>query len=125
MTEIFYMAVIGFTKAAILLLYLRVFTAPQVRTIIIVTIVVTAAYILAFTLTVVFHCTPVSFGWNGWSGEFRGRCINFNAFAWAHAIINIIFDIFIIALPIPELLKLHLSRRKLTHLILMFSVGFL
>lgn len=119
------MAVIGFTKAAILLLYLRVFPTPQFRRIIIVTLVVTAAYILAFSLTVVFHCTPISFGWNGWSGEFEGHCVNFNAFAWAHAIINIIFDVFVIALPIPELLKLHLSRRRLIHLILMFSVGFL
>ena len=116
---------VGFTKAAILLLYWRVFPTPGFRKIIIYSLFVAGAFIISFSMAVTFHCTPISYTWTGWTGETQGTCVNFNAFAWAHAIINIIFDIYVIALPIPELLKLHVSRRRLVHLILMFSVGFL
>lgn len=119
------MVIIGFTKAAILLLYWRVFPTPSFRKIVIYSLVVTAAYVVAFSMAVTFHCTPISYTWTGWTGEAEGQCVNFNAFAWAHAIINIIFDVYVIVLPILELLKLHVSRRRLIHLILMFSVGFL
>src|SRR5689334_10466044 len=119
------MFVVGFTKAAILLLYYRVFQSERFRKIVIGALIVTAAFIIAFSFGVIFHCTPISFGWNGWTGEYEGTCINFNAFAWAHAITNIVFDLFIIILPIPELVRLKLGRRKMIHIILMFSVGFL
>jgi hypothetical protein len=126
LTEILYMVVIGLTKSAILMLYLRVFSSSQrFQKTVFVTMGVCVAYILAFALAVIFHCQPISFGWTGWTGETEGRCINFNAFAWSHAIINIVFDIFVIFLPIPELLKLKLGRRKKVHIVLMFSVGFL
>ncbi|RVX74306.1 hypothetical protein B0A52_02138 [Exophiala mesophila] len=123
-TEIFYMFVVGFTKAAILLLYYRVFQSERFRKIVIASLILTSAFIISFSFGVIFHCTPISFGWEGWTGEVEGHCINFNAFAWAHAIVNIVFDIFIIVLPIPQLIKLDLGRRKLIHIILMFSVGF-
>ena len=119
------MVVIGFTKMAILLLYLRVFPSTPFRYVVIVSLVVVAAYIPAFALTIAFHCTPISFGWTGWTGETQGHCINLNAFAWAHAAINIVFDVFIIVLPVPQLLRLRLGRRKKIHVVLMFSVGFL
>lgn len=118
-----YMVVMGLTKAAILMLYWRVFPTPSFRKLIVYTLVVCGAYIISFSMAVIFHCTPISFGWNGWTGEMEGHCVNFNAFAWAHAIVNIVFDIFVLILPIPELLKLHISRRRLAHLLLMFSVG--
>ncbi|KAJ3580100.1 hypothetical protein NPX13_g461 [Xylaria arbuscula] len=78
---------------------------------------------IAFTLTGIFYCTPISYIWTGWTGETEGSCINFNAFAWAHAVTSIVQDLWIIGLPIPSLLKLHLGTRRKVHLILMFSVG--
>jgi len=119
------MAVIGFTKMAILLLYLRVFSSKSFRLVVITSLLVVAAYIPAFALAVAFHCIPISFGWTGWTGETQGHCINLNAFAWAHAATNIVFDVFIIVLPVPQLLHLRLGRRKKIHVLLMFSVGFL
>ncbi len=119
------MIVIGFTKMAILMLYWRVFPTQPFRKVVLITIAVCVAYIPAFALTVLFHCTPISYGWTSWTGETQGYCINFNAFAWAHAIINIVFDLWVILLPVPQLLHLHLGTRKKVHLFFMFGVGFL
>ncbi|EXJ84621.1 hypothetical protein A1O3_05291 [Capronia epimyces CBS 606.96] len=123
LTEIFYMCVLGLTKVAILLLYLKVFPTQPFRKLAMCSVVVCVAYIPAFALSIAFHCVPLSYGWTGWTGETQGHCFNLNAFAWGHAIINIILDLWVIFLPIPELLHLHLGRRKKVHLILMFSVG--
>lgn len=125
LTEIFYMAAMGFTKITILCLYLKVFPSKPFRTTCFVTIGVCIIFALVFSLGTVFHCWPVSYGWTEWSGETQGYCINFNAFAWAHAIVNIILDLFVIFLPIPQLLRLALGTRRKIHVILMFSVGFL
>src|SRR5690349_7083994 len=106
------MAVMGFTKLAILMLYLRLFPSKPFRRVCLATIGLCVVYIPTFVFSVVFHCTPIKFGWVGWAREVEGHCINFNAFAWAHAIINIVFDLWVILLPVPQLLKLSLGRRK-------------
>ncbi|KIX04390.1 uncharacterized protein Z518_05258 [Rhinocladiella mackenziei CBS 650.93] len=122
-TEILYMVVVGLTKMAILLLYWRVFPTQPFRNVVLVTLVVCVAYMLAFALATTFHCSPISYTWTSWTGETRGRCFNFNHFAWAHAIINIVFDLWVILLPVPMLFRLHMGRRRKIHLFLMFSVG--
>lgn len=117
------MAALGFTKIGILGFYLRVFPSKKFRTICWVTIAVCVAYIPAFCLTTIFHCHPISYIWTSWTGESLGSCVNFNAFAWAHAIINIILDFFIMALPLPQIWGLNMGQRKRIMLLLMFCVG--
>lgn len=119
------MAALGLTKMSILGFYLRVFPGATFRKICWVTIGICAAYIPAFCLTTIFHCSPVSYTWTSWTGETEGTCANFNAFAWAHAIVNIILDLFIMALPLPQIWNLNMGRRKRVLLVLMFSVGVL
>ncbi|KAL6244186.1 hypothetical protein RBB50_009056 [Rhinocladiella similis] len=124
LTEIFYMCVIGFTKMALLLLYYRVFPSQVFRRFVIGSMAVCALYIPTFALGIAIQCIPISHAWTSWTGETTGKCMNLNAFAWAHAIINIIFDIWIILLPIPQLMHLNLGRRKKVHLVFMFGIGF-
>ncbi|KAI1624485.1 50S ribosomal protein L36e [Exophiala viscosa] len=123
LTEIFYMMTIGFTKMALLLLYWRVFPTQPFRKFVLASVVVCAAYIPTFALGIALHCLPISYTWTSWIGETTGHCTNLNAFAWAHAIINIVFDLWIIVLPIPQLLQLALGRKKKIQITLMFSVG--
>ncbi|KAL2396867.1 hypothetical protein ABEF93_004033 [Exophiala dermatitidis] len=123
LTEIFYVGVMGFTKVAILMLYLKVFPTQPFRKYAIGTLILTFAYIPAFSLSIAFHCTPISYTWTGWTGEEKGHCFNVNAWGWSHAIVNIIWDLWVIFLPVPSLIHLHLGRRKKIHIVLMFSVG--
>lgn len=125
LTEIFYMASLGFTKIGILGFYLRVFPGETFRRICWISIGICVAYIPAFCLATIFHCSPVSYTWTSWTGETVGTCDNFNAFAWSHAIINIILDLFIMALPLREIWRLNMGRRKRIMLLIMFCVGIL
>lgn len=119
------MGALGFTKIGILGFYLRVFPGEDFRRICWVTIAICTAYIPAFSLGTIFHCTPVSYTWTGWTGETSGACLNFNTFAWTHAIINIILDFFIMALPLRQIWQLNMGTRSRIMLMIMFCVGML
>lgn len=115
----------GLTKIAMLLLYLKVFPSQTFRRICFVMVGICLAYIPATALATLFNCTPVSYNWTGWTGETQGHCFSFNTFAWAQSSINILLDLIIILLPIPQLWKLNMGRKKRIQLVLMFSVGLL
>ncbi|KAI0905362.1 50S ribosomal protein L36e [Ustulina deusta] len=122
-TEILYFILLPITKISLLLFYLRVFPSPEFHRVCYITMGVVVASGIAFTLTSIFYCTPISYVWTGWTGETEGHCLNLNAFVWSHAVTSIVQDLWIIALPIPSLVKLQLGTRRKIHLILMFSVG--
>ena len=89
------------------------------------TIAVVFGYAITFTLADVFQCRPIDLAWNKFRSEPNGRCNNFNAQTWANAAINIAIDITVLTLPMPQLLKLSLSRKKKISIFLMFSIGIL
>ncbi|KAF2760398.1 hypothetical protein EJ05DRAFT_508938 [Pseudovirgaria hyperparasitica] len=124
LTEIFYFIAVAFTKMSFLFLYLRIFPAQHIRRVVHVLIGFCIAYGLSFTIACILNCLPVTYIWNKWHGETTGTCINFNGFAWAHAAINIASDLIILCLPIPELLKLSMNKKKKFYVIIMFSMGF-
>ncbi|KAK4463533.1 hypothetical protein QBC42DRAFT_265459 [Cladorrhinum samala] len=125
--EIYYSLVNMLTKLSILGFYLRFFpftVFPRLRTAIYITMAVTAASGISFTMTMVFQCTPISLFWRGFDDRPpAGSCININAYAWTVAIFNFALDIWLLALPMPELLKLSLPPRKKIVVCLMFAVG--
>jgi hypothetical protein len=114
---------VALTKVSFLCFCLRIFPRKELRTKVYALTAFSLAYGVAFTLVGLFNCTPISYIWENWDGEHKGKCINFHIFAWAHAGINITLDILIIAIPIPELMGLSMSTKKKVQIIMMFSVG--
>ena len=123
MTEIFWFVSIGCTKLAFLFLYLRVFPRQNLRKGVYAMIGIVGVSIVVFTVIVTINCLPVTYTWTSWDGQHKGKCIDLNAFVWAHAIIDIVFDCAIFGLPIPELMKLNMSVKKRVMVVAMFSVG--
>lgn len=78
-----------------------------------------------FILAPIFRCTPVDYAWNGWKGDSKGTCLDYSSFTWAHNGINIVYDLVIILLPIPQVWKLQMDFKKKISLIVMFSLGLL
>jgi hypothetical protein len=114
----------GFTKLSFLAFYLRIFPAKNTRKAAFVFIGITIAYTMAFDLTMIFACKPISAVWTSWAGEDHiDYCINQNKFYYCAAAVNITLDIAILIIPIPELLKLKLSVKKKLFLLAIFSVG--
>lgn len=125
LTEIMYMITLGLTKIAILAFYLKVFPNEGFRRVCWVTVAVCLCSFPSFSIFTMFYCTPVSYTWEGWTGEVAGHCLSFNTFAWIQTSINIVLDTFILILPLPLVWRLNMGKRKRVLLMLMFSVGVL
>ncbi|CAI6332381.1 unnamed protein product [Periconia digitata] len=123
LTEIFWFLAIGFTKLSFLFMYLRVFPKQKLRKVIYGFMGLIGLHTLIFTVIISVNCLPVTYIWESWDGEHTGKCINLNVFVWSHAIIDIVFDVTIFALPIPELIRLNMSLKKRIMIVAMFSVG--
>jgi len=83
------------------------------------------AYLFAILPATIWQCTPVSYMWTSWSGETEGHCIDVFLLTWVATSANIILDLAVILLPVPQLLKLTLSKKKKIQIVAMFCVGLL
>ncbi|KAK7458278.1 hypothetical protein CaCOL14_006716 [Colletotrichum acutatum] len=104
------------TKISILLFYQRIFllstaSSTSFKFSLIAGYVLSAAYPIIIWATMVNACRPLSFYWNQFVGE-NGTCIDINTFYLALAIINMVNDIIVLLIPIPQILKLQMSGRK-------------
>ncbi|KAJ5701249.1 integral membrane protein [Penicillium malachiteum] len=123
--EMIYIICVALVKICFLLFYLRIFPSDRTRRIIKLSIAVTLAYGLAFLFVFAFQCSPVSYNWNSWDGTHEGSCVQTNTMVVTAAALNIVLDVWVIALPIPQVLKLQASITTKIQVVFMFSVGFL
>lgn len=123
--ELTYLCVLSLTKISILFFYLRIFPHRDFKCVVWALISANICYLLAFELSAIFQCSPVSAAWRRWDGEHPSKCNDINLLGWLSAICNIVLDLCILILPMPELHKLSMSPKKKFNIILMFSVGFL
>lgn len=86
---------------------------------------IVVAYFFAFLFGICFNFLPVSYIWTPWTGETKGSCLDFNVFGIACAVINIILDVAVMALPLHEIMKLNLRPMKKVLVMLMFCTGLL
>ena len=113
-----------FVRASIILFYLRVFPKDnKLSRILMITMGVNVVYNVAFFFAVVFQCSPINEFWHHWIGEDGGQCINVNVLAWVAAITGLVFDVWLLALPFPQLMALNLHWKKKILGGVMFSVG--
>ncbi|KAH5122993.1 hypothetical protein HBH71_038790 [Parastagonospora nodorum] len=122
-TELLYLASVALTKISILLFYLRIFPQTGLRKAIWVTIGLCVVYIITFVTATALQCIPIRLAWERWDGEHHGRCINLNADAWCSAAANIVLDLIVIILPMKEIKKLAISKRRKAGVMFMFLGG--
>ena len=120
-----YIASLATTKISILLFYLKVFPQRYFRMCTWVFVGLNVAYALAYIFLLTFQCDPIPGAWMKWDGEYEARCISINIIGWTAAAINILLDLAVIILPLPELLRLSMSPKKKMQIVSMFAVGFL
>ncbi|KAK8080936.1 hypothetical protein PG997_008754 [Apiospora hydei] len=111
-SEFTYVPAIGLTKICLLLFFLRVFPARRFRHACHGTIAFVIAFSIATFTVTIFSCAPVRYFYLGWAGDTAGTCIDINAFWFSQATVNIVTDLWIMALPIPQIFKLDLERKK-------------
>lgn len=113
-----------FVRASIILFYLRVFPSDnKLNRLLTWTMAFNVVYNLSFLFAVIFQCHPVEDFWMQWTGEHEGHCGNAQALVWSAAATGIVFDIWLLVLPFPQLFALNLHWKKKIMGSLMFSVG--
>ncbi|KAJ5369185.1 uncharacterized protein N7496_008945 [Penicillium cataractarum] len=121
--ELIYLSILPLTKISILCFYLRIFPERRFRMATYFVIGLNLSYLVVFVLISVFQCRPLPGAWLHWDGEGDYQCNNINAQGWAAAIINMILDILVMALPLRQLYHLNLSGRKKAYVMCMFGLG--
>lgn len=84
-----------------------------------------AAFLCSMLPAAMFQCWPISYIWEAWTGEAKGKCLNLRALAYASAAFNITLDVAIILLPIRDIVGLNLSQKNKLQVLSMFAVGIL
>jgi hypothetical protein len=115
-----------FVRASIILFYLRVFPPKdnnKLGRLIQYTMVFNVVYNLSFFIAVLFQCTPISLFWTSWEGHQEGYCGNANILVWVAAATGIVYDLWLLALPFPQLLALNVHWKKKVMGGMMFCVG--
>ncbi|KAF6802706.1 integral membrane protein, partial [Colletotrichum plurivorum] len=121
--QLFYILDLAVIKASILYLYLRVFSIRKFRTVLWVTQIFNILLGFAYVLLSLVQCQPLQHYWNGWDGEHTGKCADLNTIGLTHVGFNIGLDVWMLILPLTQLYKLKLPRKKKIGVMAMFSVG--
>jgi hypothetical protein len=58
-----------------------------------------------------------------WDGEHSGRCFDMYAMILSHAITSIVMDLWMLAIPLSQMIHIQLSWSKKAGVILMFCLG--
>ncbi|KAL4802501.1 hypothetical protein BDV18DRAFT_163903 [Aspergillus unguis] len=118
---IYTLAILGF-KISLLASYLRIggFVSSY-RLVILAAIAACVANQVVFTIVLSVGCRPVA---KQWDQSIPGTCINTVASYYALAGTSLIFDVIIIALPLPILARLKLKMRQKILLGVLFGLGF-
>ncbi len=117
-----------FCRASILLFYIRIFPPKQDKLfgrLLVGTMVFNLVYNFAFFLAIILQCQPLPYFWMQWEALHDGRCGNYNILAWVAAATGIVFDVWMLALPLSQLLGLSLPWKKkmMGGLMFFFGVG--
>ncbi|KAI9150321.1 LOW QUALITY PROTEIN: Satratoxin biosynthesis SC0 cluster protein [Paramyrothecium foliicola] len=115
-----YNASLSMCKLSIALQYYRVFRTATMQKIIKAIIVLLVIYSMWSILGTVLTCVPVS---KWWTPTKEGKCFDRNIINYVNAGINIFTDLIMLAIPIPLLHKLQISRKQKFILVGVFACG--
>ncbi|EZF38948.1 hypothetical protein H102_06905 [Trichophyton rubrum CBS 100081] len=119
--QVLFKLIMGLAKVSILALYLRVFAASKYfRWACISLIIVTSVTSVAFIFPTLFQCLPLQAFWDR---SIPHQCMNDLGVWLSHALINLVIDILILALPVYHVSRLRLQLRDKLALIFVFVLG--
>ena len=119
--QIMYKIVIAVNKLSFLCLYLRIFPQRIFRWSCYIGFSLITAWGLAYLFATIFQCKPMASFWD--MTIKNPQCLDKKGLWMSYSLINIGFDLAIIALPIYPLIQLRLQRIKKIGLLVVFGMG--
>ncbi|KAI4934506.1 hypothetical protein J4E85_002363 [Alternaria conjuncta] len=120
-TTVLYSPALAFAKLSFLCLYLNLSPARSFRAGVYFTIFVVVGSCVGIVISLLAACEP--FAKNIDVTVTEGQCLNKAALYIATGVLNIITDIMVIILPIPMVLRLHMSKERKIMVMGIFGVG--
>lgn len=106
-SELFYVWSISFAKFSVVLYLKRLFPFTKYRPFLFVVYLYLIAWFVVFTGAYMFQCSPVERFWNP---TLTGSCSDLKALYLANGYSGLLSDVLLIALPLPMIWSLHISR---------------
>ncbi|KAJ4407986.1 hypothetical protein N0V91_003652 [Didymella pomorum] len=113
-------SILGF-KISLLLTYLRFMTKGTARTATVTVIVACVLFHISFLVVQVNLCQPAAKQWD--PSITSGKCLPAVPFYTSMASLTIVFDIIVMLLPFPVLLRSHVQTRKKLALLGLLALG--
>lgn len=104
-----YAFTLGLIRISICFFYLRLFPDEKVRMLVWATQIFNAIVLVVFFIFYFLQCRPLNYYWTQWDGEHQGTCFNFSAMVYTHAGVNLLLDIWMLALPFSQIITLTMS----------------
>lgn len=115
-----YKVTVCLNKISQLVLYRRIFTDPNFQKLVKAAVVFVVAWTVTAFLLTLLQCVPINASWDK---NVHGRCINKSAFWIIYAILNILTDVAVLVIPIPQVRKLQLPWSKRCQVCFLFLLG--
>ena len=116
-----YSVLIFFVKAAILLMYIRIFDASRfIKYSVWSLFIPLAGFSVSSFFLSIFPCQPVR---KFWTPGLPGKCINTGQLGLVSAIISIVTDIAIFVVPLRQVWKMRLPLRQRLQVIAVLGTG--
>ncbi|KAL7923337.1 putative PTH11-typeG-protein-coupled receptor [Trichoderma austrokoningii] len=115
-----YKVTICLSKVAIILLYLRIFVTQKFRIAAYTVMGIIIAWTIGAVASTIFQCVPIA---GAWDKQVDAACIDSDIFWLAYAVMNILTDFMVLALPIAPIIALQLSTRSKLMICAIFLMG--
>ena len=114
---------VAMTKLAMLAFFQRLFPSVGAQRALLGTFIFVILWGFAYGFFTLFQCSPISYFWKGWDGEHSGKCAGSIRMILSHAGLNITIDVWMLFIPISQLIRLGMDWKKKAGVFLMFLIG--
>lgn len=115
-----YKVTICLNKVATILLYLRIFVTQRFQIAAYTVMGIVIAWSIGAATATILQCVPIA---GSWDKNVDATCIDTDRFWIAYAVLNILTDIMVLALPIVPIMALQLSMRNKLMICALFLMG--
>ncbi|KAM7187667.1 hypothetical protein V8F20_010876 [Naviculisporaceae sp. PSN 640] len=119
----FYLGSRCLIRVSIICFLLRLFEISGSKRLLQACLVFNITLSTSFGFALAFQCSPPSYFWHGWDHMHQGTCVDQWAMLLAAGILAIMFDVFLIDLPLVWIARLQFSLAKKLVTGLMMSLG--
>jgi hypothetical protein len=109
-------------KLSILALYYRIFITETFRKIVVAVATFVVLWLITIEIPIFLICRPLQSFWNP---RLSKNCLDVTAMIYYITTSNLVTNLVVFVLPVPVIIRLHITTRNKVALCILFSIGIL